>query len=1466
MGLLDNNLVKTQGRTKSGTLFTDLSGVSSYTSNQIDCRGYNTLIIGLAAYTNPVDVQIVGIYPDSTSTFYQKLYGIDITKDAKTIITVKKEISKFSVPIGFSTRIMIDVSMFDYIGIGKTVDNSNTLSCNYQLIQKTFDIDSYHYSGFFNLASSFTGNISSANSRVYFNGIDKENAVLFKITTDTEFSGLHTIGVKEGLPSEDLKFSLYNLNKKRYSAGGSHDYYEVGTHYLVFPIENFDSIYFEGSPVIPGTKSIDYKFINFNFDKVDMIYNYWDKQNGAVGISNALKIPTKAKSVKVIISGNTESIGGKVSFNSIIRNADAIAYTSKLKSFSNSKLLYNETTGEVYTNGSVTLTSSEQIIWFDLTNMGWVSLGADGPLTNISAKFIFSENEPNNTIKQKITTDYSQPVTIANELPIPVNVTNQLSISTETQGRTKSGTLFTDLSGVSSYTSNQIDCRGYNTLIIGLAAYTNPVDVQIVGIYPDSTSTFYQKLYGIDITKDAKTIITVKKEISKFSVPIGFSTRIMIDVSMFDYIGIGKTVDNSNTLSCNYQLIQKTFDIDSYHYSGFFNLASSFTGNISSANSRVYFNGIDKENAVLFKITTDTEFSGLHTIGVKEGLPSEDLKFSLYNLNKKRYSAGGSHDYYEVGTHYLVFPIENFDSIYFEGSPVIPGTKSIDYKFINFNFDKVDMIYNYWDKQNGAVGISNALKIPTKAKSVKVIISGNTESIGGKVSFNSIIRNADAIAYTSKLKSFSNSKLLYNETTGEVYTNGSVTLTSSEQIIWFDLTNMGWVSLGADGPLTNISAKFIFSENEPNNTIKQKITTDYSQPVTIANELPIPVNVTNQLSISTDKPFTNSDLVRLFENERSFVYKNTNSRKLVAVLRDKVVWVDTTSIALSLNGFDGTQEIIQLNSTNFPGLITGSTIERVILLPWSRNATNSFGGYDWRMNVITTKGQVYHNFPSRSTTSDGTAQANDYKLFDESCIWELPERWTPVKTNAGADAALIATGKYRYFPALPDEAYSMYPAVNVDNGYGNGGFPAVLEKTKKDGSTVKFSRFYFTDRSRGGQGNPLGFMGGFEPHPKLSLIGTYKSNTSNTGSTRMCVFMTNDGGRNWFARYEFGANGELLYSDDSIALASKPTYLLRNLTATGMTSPAGSNLFNVIKRSQYIPNADNKEPEKTKKFKYFTPIAVQSITANANEIIVATSAAHRLNAGDIVLFEKQSEAPANEWDWIINTGHTELSAGDGVVFKAQVINATSFRLMECVYNPHNNLNVRHIHSINRCKDGYTIGAGETYPDGGWILWLSVRESDSFARLYPWDDLPFVRLNSTNLSIQRPLGVIIKQDADNTVFIGVDNELTELGNVTMPEGRTDTFKRSSNGVWKGKLTDVDSQAAFECVFQSDEVCYFFKEVRGTMVYIGQQGHVGISSDGGNTWSECHLNTGDVSRFGGISNNGEIIVENFIFKVK
>ena len=170
------------------------------------------------------------------------------------------------------------------------------------------------------------------------------------------------------------------------------------------------------------------------------------------------------------------------------------------------------------------------------------------------------------------------------------------------------------------------------------------------------------------------------------------------------------------------------------------------------------------------------------------------------------------------------------------------------------------MVYNYWDKLNGAIGNAKTIKIPLKAKSVKLQLSGNAESVGGKVTLYYIKKNSDATSVTSKLVGFNSAvKPIYNETL-DVINNGYVLLTANEQNLYFDVRDVGWVSLGGTAPISNISAKFIFSENEPSNFLKQKITSDYS----------LPVNITNELSVVSDKPFTNNSLVKLFENEKSF--------------------------------------------------------------------------------------------------------------------------------------------------------------------------------------------------------------------------------------------------------------------------------------------------------------------------------------------------------------------------------------------------------------------------------------------------------------------------------------------------------------------------------------------------------------------------------------------------------------------
>lgn len=1016
---------------------------------------------------------------------------------------------------------------------------------------------------------------------------------------------------------------------------------------------------------------------------------------------------------------------------------------------------------------------------------------------------------------------------------------------TKIQGREKSGVLFSQLSGTWEYNKHRIDCRGYNSLLLGLTAYTNDVDVEIVGIYPDGVRT-YNTIDVPILDLNGR----IKEKIELTSVPVLGVRRYLVDVSKFDYIGVAKTVDNDNTLSCTFQLTQKQTDIELFDYENYF---KQYTGTAVLSSQLTYTLPTKKgKNAVLYRITVDEDTAPIIAYAVtKKG--KVNASKTIYSINDEKFIT----DNYplSIGVHYFVIPIKTeYESIYFRGGGSV--NKTIEIKDINFDFEKVKSNPRiYWASQTGLIGKNNAYKIPDGVKMVQIVITGNTDSVGGLLMPHYIEKNTDVIPDTTKLKTFEGIKI-FNKTTGETITSGEIVITSGVQNIVVDSTNLGWISLqGYTLPIEDVKVEFVYDDEMPI-AISKKIQSpeDYTSPVSIEAGI----------EIIPEKIYKNPDLQKVFENEKVYVYKNTNERILSGVFRNIAVWNSETEIALSLGGLDGEQEIISLNSVNFPGLISGATIERVILLPFSRNATNAFGGYDWRMNVIMNNGQVYHNYPARLTYADGQASPNDYKLFDESCIWELPERWTPVKTNIGIDADLIASGKYKYFPCLPDECYEFHPAINQDNGYNNGGFPAVLEKTNQDGQTVKFSRFYFPNRSGGYQSNPLGFMGGFEPHPKLSVIGTYKSNSSTTGSTRICVFLTNDGGRNWFARYEYGANAILIDSEDNEILSTGSAMMKRLMKTDSMTASAGASLFNVRSRKQYIPSELNKEIDKIKKFKYGTSVPVSSITATTTDIVVETTVPHGVGYQYIV-FEKQLGAASSEWDWIVSEGHDELSAGNGVLFRAETISETSFRLKECVYNPHNNLTCRHIHSINRCQHGYAIGSGEIYPNG-WIQWLEVQQADAFGRLYPWDDLKFIRLTSTDKSLQRPLGVIIKNDPSNTVYFGSDTSVTELNDAVLPEGRTDTFKKSSQGVWKGKLTDIDNQTLYECIFESQEVAYFFKEINGVMIYIGQQGHVGISTDEGNTWIQCHLNTGDVSRFGGISYNGEIVISNFIFKVK
>lgn len=590
-----------------------------------------------------------------------------------------------------------------------------------------------------------------------------------------------------------------------------------------------------------------------------------------------------------------------------------------------------------------------------------------------------------------------------------------------------------------------------------------------------------------------------------------------------------------------------------------------------------------------------------------------------------------------------------------------------------------------------------------------------------------------------------------------------------------------------------------------------------------------------------------SSYKKVAERERYEVWKYTSNGSFAirGVLGNIAVGLSEgkRTIYISTTGINGEYDtIIPFNNTSFPNLISSGTsyVETLFVLPWTRNRTNAQGGNQWRLVVVSSTGQVYHNFPSRAIDSDGAEVDGDIARFDESVIWDLPERKYPSKNP-------LASGAEYYFPCLPDSCYEHYPLLNTDanfiDTYGNGGFG--LSKTVK-GNT--YPRFYIPKRISSCV--PLFPMGGYEPGDKITLVGTYRTNNNAGIGARIGVFATDDGGRQWYCKYEFAEAG------------SYPNWG-NDIDTTNIATAYTADSFQVVKKSNVYPSALDKEP--TTKFTIGDPVVISDIS-RANPAVVTTATAHGLLTGNIVAIQDNpgSAETSPDWDWMRNDTLCETSGGNGVTFKIEKVDDTSFKLHEEVHSPFNNLAARHIHHINRIKDGWIMGTGEQYPEG-WLFYIPTKAADSFALLLATDKLDFHRLNSAQEGIQRSLGCIMLDDTDNTIVFASDISNLTRPNIAVPDGRTFEVMRSSTGIFKGKLVDVDDFEKFMPIFEAKEVAYFFKEIQGTTwIYCGQRGELAISFNKGVTWSAVDLDA--VAQYYYGENNQCIVISDFIIVFK
>ena len=153
---------------------------------------------------------------------------------------------------------------------------------------------------------------------------------------------------------------------------------------------------------------------------------------------------------------------------------------------------------------------------------------------------------------------------------------------------------------------------------------------------------------------------------------------------------------------------------------------------------------------------------------------------------------------------------------------------------------------------------------------------------------------------------------------------------------------------------------------------------------------------------------------------------------------------------------------------------------------------------------------------------------------------------------------------------------------------------------------------------------------------------------------------------------------------------------------------------------------------------------------------------HHLDNGNIISLVSNSTQDESI-SWLINNTISETSNGNNMLFKVKVIDEYTFELRECLSQSTHNVCCRHIHHINRIRDGWLIGTGEIYPNG-WVLYAQMKEADTFSVKHAYEKLNVYKLNNSKNSVQRTLGMILTSGLDDNVIYASDHDTLEISSL------------------------------------------------------------------------------------------------------
>lgn len=493
-------------------------------------------------------------------------------------------------------------------------------------------------------------------------------------------------------------------------------------------------------------------------------------------------------------------------------------------------------------------------------------------------------------------------------------------------------------------------------------------------------------------------------------------------------------------------------------------------------------------------------------------------------------------------------------------------------------------------------------------------------------------------------------------------------------------------------------------------------------------------------------------------------------------------------------------------STPISSLVATGTIQTMVFLTYNRSEFSRADSV--RLVIQFTDGSIFHNFPNRSTTGQGTVQAGDAARFDKSVIWDFDNRFPSTDPNAVAP--------YYYDPTLSADNYDTLVPLNEANAYGNGGFP--ISRNNR----TRYRKVDYVQALR-----PLN---GFEIDKIYSACDTYYSNTKNG------YLETSDGGREWFLQAPMGAG-----------TPKEKTYGVINTSAV----PAFTGSVKLFKRISNMPSSADKDPAIK-----FTLTEIGTVTAIASGLNPAiTVNAHGLSESDKVFFTGTSESHG----FMLNNTHNAISNGNGqVYFVSKVIDANTINIEPVSAYTNTNIECRHVHSLNRVHDGWIMACGEEYPYG-WLIFIKQHLRDFMVIGNSWTKRNGIRVTSAETSVQRAVGFLILDDSntDPTCLWAVDTS-----NIDMPmlkvDGR-DIFRRGSNGLRVGKFSDLDDYSKFTTIVEFDDAMLGLKKWNDTIYAVGgYSGQFAVSVDSGKTFTRFYWGESKMPAVIGSDENGKMLL--------